>query len=150
LHRFFDIQMIIFFRKIPPSTRPNELKSHVEPALKKFIFFQSAKILKAEILILVDKNSGDREYHGLVYLDSDKSGQQVIKKLRGKPFKNRYLMIREFVNRNGTNDPRIRQSATNSQLNKRVNDRRRGDHLETVYDIPKIVNGSDNFSRKLI
>lgn len=134
------LRMIIFFRKIPSDTRPSDLKEHVEPVLKKFFLFTSGRILKTEILVLLDKVTEAEEYHGLVHISPESAGTRALKKLKGKPFKNRYLIIREYVVRDKNNDPRNKQVNIGRDIkDKRIEDRRRGNNLEILTGFPKII-----------
>ncbi len=130
--KFTDIFiMIIIIRHIPRNTLIAELDEFVTPALKRF-FFRSGSIVKTEILILRDIRTNKFQYHGLVHLDSQKTGQMVIKKLRGKRFKNRVTIVREYVNRSWHNDKRNYENTSDEIKQKRVGDRRGGSNLEVV------------------
>lgn len=126
--------MILFIRKIPFNTLPSELHDFVGPALKGGLFFQSGRILKAGILISHDKASEKIQFHGYVHIDSEKVGWRAIKKLNGKRFKNRLVIVREYKNRSWHNDRRLDALYVPQEiLDKRVKDRRRGNAIDLDY-----------------
>lgn len=143
--------MILFLRNIPENTRVNDLYEFLTPALKRSFPFRSGTIVKAEILVLRDKHTKLLEYHGLVHVDSEASGERVIKKIKGKRFKNKLVVIREYKKRDWQNDRRRKQQPVPEYiLNKRVHDRRRNNMLEIVQDPSTMFSASSKLSRKLI
>jgi len=91
------------------------------------VFFRVGRLVKAEILVIRDGNTKKTEYHGLIYVDSEKTGQRLIKKLNGKEFKNRTVEMREYYSRCWHNDRRLKHPDRYSKNNKekRVKARRR-------------------------
>ncbi|WP_396643643.1 hypothetical protein [Methylomonas sp. 2B] len=144
------LAMILFIRNVPASTHLSELEAYVAPALKRRFLFGGARILKAEILVILDKTTHTLEYHGLVHIDSDKVGLRAIKSLKGQRFKNKLVLVREYHNRNWHNDRRQTYQATQALADKRVADRRRGASLEFVKDISAIFSAPKTAARKLI
>ena len=131
--------MILFFRNIPASTEPFELEDFIQPALKAWLLFKSGRILKTELLAVHDTLANSVEFHALVYVDSEKTGQRIIKNLNGKSFKAKALEIREYITRCWQNDRRINREVSTSIQEKRQKDRRRIrlekiDHAQSYYD----------------
>jgi hypothetical protein len=128
--------MILFLRRIPANTHPDEMQDFVEQALKGGIFSKSGSVIKAEIIAVRDKYTKSVEFHGLVHLDSDKSGQRALKKLKGKPFKNKHILVKEYKHRTWHNDSRINYKNTPQDiLNKRVGDRRRESNPQSIKEL---------------
>ena len=143
--------MILFIKNIPANSHPSELQHYVESAVERRFFFRSGRVLKCEILVMQDKRTKAFEFHGLVYVDSDKSGQRAIQKLKGQCFKNKRVMVREYRVRSWHNDRRLKPiSVPDSIMEKRHGDRRRGQHVEVIKDMSKIFSSSEDFARKLI
>lgn len=141
--------MILFLRNIPADTDPNELKAYITPALEGGLFSGSGRILRAEIIIFRNKMTQALEYHGLVHIDPDHAGQRAIKKLKGKLFRNKEIMIREYVNRNQKNDPRnARKKVPKDIINKRIQDRRVVSQLEILNDYPRAFSPDYDISQK--
>lgn len=131
--------MILFFRNIPASTEPFELEDFIQPAIKAWLLFKPGRILKTEMLAVHDTLANSVEFHALVYVDSEKTGQQIIKKLNGKHFKTKTLEIREYITRCWQNDRRNNREVSNTIQEKRQKDRRRIrlekiDHAQSYYD----------------
>lgn len=119
--------MILFVRKIPSNTLPSELHDFVGPALKGGLFLRSGRILKAGILMIRNERTKWVEYHGYVHVESDKAGLRAIRKLNGKFFKNRVVIVREYKFRSWHNDPRLNnEHASPKNMERRIKDRRRG------------------------
>ena len=127
--------MIIFISNIPEDTRPSELFSFVNPALKIWWFFRSGKIQKAEILYIQDKINATSECHGLVHVNSTTAGLMAVARLNGKRFKNQKVLVREYFKRNSQNDRRLEQMHLPAAvLEKRQHQRRRGDNVDFIKD----------------
>lgn len=143
--------MILFIRKIPANTRLNELADFVQPALKGGLFKKPGRIVKIEILTLRDIHLHSFEYHGLVTVDSDETGHRVIKKLKGKLFKGKHTLVREYVQRRWQNDRRLKHHPEDAvALEKRKTDRRRNEkQLERVVDISDKLTSNGDFVRKI-
>lgn len=143
--------MIIFVKNIPANSQTSELQHYVESAVKRHFFFRSGRVLKCEVLVLQDKRTKVFEFHGLVHVDSDKAGQRALQKLKGKRFKNKLVVVREYKFRSWHNDRRLRQdSVPDTITEKRLADRRRGQGVEVIKDISKIFSSPEDFARKLI
>ncbi len=143
--------MIIFVRNIPANSHPSELQQYVASAVKRNFFFRSGKILKCEILVLQDKRTKVLEFHGMVHVDSDRAGERAIQQLKGRRFKNKLVIVREYKCRSWHNDRRLRHEGVALTVSeKRLTDRRRGQGVEIIKDISKMFSSPEDFARKLI
>lgn len=140
---------MIFIRNVPELTLRKDLIAFVTPALKALLS-PSGKVVKAEILVLLDARTKQMEYHGLVTVDSEKAGRRALKKLNGKRLNGRLVMVREFAIRSWRNDRRLNHVCVADAMGKgfRRNDRRRGKDLEVVKDISGMFSSDEGFSRK--
>lgn len=144
--------MILFIRKIPANTKLSELIAFVEPYVKGSLFRKAGIIRDARIMALRDLRLHTLEFHGLITIDPDSVALRVIKKLKGKRFKGKFVIVREFVRRDWHNDPRQGQSQDNptAGVERRVSDRRRGKDLEIIKDISEQFSNAGDFTRKNI
>lgn len=142
--------MIIFLRKIPATTKLSEIEDFVSPALKGFLFGTIGRIEKIEILVLQDKLLNTIEFHGLVTIDPERAAKRVIKKLKGRRFKGKQIIIRQYYQRNWHNDPRMHAEQRGTHSERRKADRRRGGNLETIKDISEQFSSHKSFVRKAI
>lgn len=118
--------MILFLRKIPTHSNESDIRRLLQPAIKHGLFRQKGNIIDIDILRLKDLRTSLVEQHGLVMVDSDSTGQHVLKKLRGALLNGRRIMIREYRLRSYQNDPRLNSMPLSSKLQeKRQGDRRR-------------------------
>lgn len=142
--------MIIFLRKIPAATKPSEIIAFVEPAIKGGLFRRSGRITGVKILALQDKRLKTLEFHGLVTVEPDAVALRAIKKLKGRRFKGKFVVIRQYFERDWHNDPRQNRGALVEQniQNRRMSDRRRGKDLEIIKDISEKFSSSGDFVRK--
>lgn len=144
--------MILFIRNIPAHTRLSDLHNHVEPALETWFFFRfrHGTITNSEIITLYDQETGQYEHHGLVHLSSEKAGRRAIVKLRGKRFKNRFVVVRPYFSRSWHNDRRLKTGqAVRELLEKRTGDRRRhSNRLAVVQNVSAIFQSHETFTRK--
>lgn len=123
--------MIIFIRKIPSNTLPSELHDFVGLALKAGLFFRSGRILGSGILVIQNHDTQTAEYHGYLHVDLEYAGRRAIKKLNGKKFKNRMVIVREYKLRNWHNDRRQNESQSDGFPERRIKDRRRSNIIVT-------------------
>jgi len=140
--------MILFIRKIPANTKLNEIVAFVEPAVKGGLFRKGGVIKGAKILALRDMRLNTVEFHGLVNVEPDKEAQRVLKKLKGKRFKGKFVVIRQYYQRDWHNDKRHNRQdvADAGMMEQRITDRRRGKDLEIIEDLNYLKVG--DFSRK--
>ncbi len=99
--------MIIFVRNIPANSQISELQAFVASAVKRNFFFRSGRVLKSEILVMQDMRTKAYEFHGMVHVDSDLAGARAIQQLKGRRFKNKLVMVREYKFRSWHNDRRL-------------------------------------------
>lgn len=142
--------MIIFIRKIPADTKLSEVIAFVEPALKGRLFRKGGVIKGAKILVLRDKRLNAIEFHGLVTVELDKVALRAIKDLKGRRFKGKFVVVRQYYQRNWHNDPRQNRAAAQAadSIERRVSDRRRGKDLEIIEDISSKFSSEGDFFRK--
>ncbi len=141
--------MIIFLRKIPADTRYQDIEDFIEPAMKGGIFKKSGRIVRIEILALRDTRLNAVEFHALVDIEPEKVGFRVLKYLKGKRFKDRLIIVRQYFNRSWHNDPRQNyQTVPASIMERRIADRRRGKHLEKIQDSSIRFSNAGDFVRK--
>lgn len=141
--------MIIFLRKIPANTKYNEISEFITPGLKGGLFRRSGRIIKVEILGLKDTRLNTVEFHALVTVEPDAAGFRALKVLKGRRFKDKLIVIRQYVFRSWQNDPRQRyQTLAPGVLEKRKADRRRSKDLEVIKDISDSFSSSGDFVRK--
>ena len=140
--------MIIFLRKIPANTKYGDLVDFVTPALKGGLFRKAGRIVKVEILALHDTRLNVHEFHGLVTIEPDSAAVRAIKILKGHRFKDKLIIVRQYVHRSWHNDPRQNHKRFDIDVEKRKTDRRRGKYLETIKDISGQFSSAGDFARK--
>jgi hypothetical protein len=141
--------MIIFLRKIPADTKLGELVDFVTPALKGNLFRKSGKIVKVDILSLHDIRLNTMEFHGLVTVEPEVAGFRALKLLKGRRFKDRLVVVRQYFQRSWQNDNRQNYRQTETEIvEKRKTDRRRGKNLEIIKDISEQFSSTGDFVRK--
>lgn len=134
--------MILFLKDIPANTRPNELHDYVFSAFTNGGDQASGRVLKAEVMVIRDKQTNGLEHHGLVFVDSRASGMLAIQNLSGKPFSNTCVSIRPYVHRDLNNDRRLLEASAGYQ--QRGIDRRRGDRIEIHIDLSNVFHYQDD------
>ncbi len=140
--------MILFLRKIPANTKLAEISDFVSPALKGGLFRKSGRIVKIEILALHDVRLNAHEFHGLVTVEPDSAGFRAIKLLKGRRFKDKLILVRQYVHRSWHNDPRQSHKRFNIHDERRKSDRRRGKYLEVISDLSGRFSSTGDFARK--
>lgn len=140
--------MIIFIRKIPANTKFGDIADFVTPALKGGLFRRAGRIVKIEILALHDTQLNTHEFHGLVTIEPDSAGLRAIRQLKGRRFKDKLLIIRQYVHRSWHNDRRQPSHRFKLDHENRKADRRRGKFLEVIKDISGQFSSSGDFARK--
>lgn len=129
--------MIIFLKGIPATTTLNDLLEFIRPAIKGGWFGQSGRVLGVNIFELQDTRFKAQEFHGLVSVEPDAVAVRAIKRLKGRRFKGKLVVVRQYFPRDGHNDPRQNHNITVTQhlSDRRKGCRRRGKDLELVRDI---------------
>ncbi|MDD2761957.1 MAG: hypothetical protein PHH11_16900 [Methylomonas sp.] len=142
--------MIIFIRKIPANTKLSEIINFVEPAVKGGLFRRSGSISDAKILALRDVRLRTMEFHGLVTIEPESVAFRVIRKLKGKRFKGKFVIIRQYFQRDWHNDPRQHSEGKIALhiIERRKADRRRGKDLEIMQDISDQFSSAGDFVRR--
>lgn len=142
--------MVIFIRKIPANTKLSEIIGFIEPAIKGGLFRKSGKIRGAKILALRDMRLRTLEFHGLVTVEPDAVGLRAIKKLKGRRFKGKFVIVRQYFQRDWHNDPRQNRERQGDgiSIERRTFDRRRGKDLEIIQDISERFSNAGDFVRK--
>ena len=141
--------MIIFLRNIPSNTRYKDISAFVEPALKGGLFGRPGKITKIELLPLKDARLKSEEFHALVTVEPDGVGFRALKLLKGKRFKDKLIVVRQFVHRNWHNDSRHNhQPLPSNVLERRLFDRRRGKNVERIQEYTIGIMDPGDFARR--
>jgi len=112
--------MIIFLRNIPEKTKLSDIIAFIEPIMKKKWFQRKGEIVKVRIMKLNDPRTEASEFHGVVTIEPDKVGKQIIRALNRKRFLDKHIAVHEYHYRSWHNDLRL-------DCFVRDNDRRRGD-----------------------
>lgn len=143
--------MILFLRNIPANTGTTEIINYLQPAVRAGLFAKSGEILVVKVMSMLDQETGEIEHHGLAVLDSDETGRRVIKKLNGKPFKGKRMVVREYMLRRWQNDPRRKQVILPPDIvDQRQSDRRRNKvRLKKVVDISTRLSSLEGFAPSL-
>lgn len=142
--------MNIFLRRIPANTKHIEISEFIAPALNKGFFRKPGQIIDVQILALQDIRVGTIEYHGLVTLDSESTAQNAIRILRNRRLNGRLVVVRPYYHRSWYNDPRQeRNPAGIDFVEKRRNDRRRGQYLQIIKNVSDRFNSEDDFFNSL-
>lgn len=142
--------MILFIRKIPASSKLSDLIEFVEPAIKGGLFRRAGAIINVRILALRDVRLRTVEFHGLVTIEPDVVALKAIKKLKGRRFKGKFVIVRQYFQRDWHNDLRQPHQARAGlqERERRVADRRRGKDLEFIEDISDYFSSSGDFVRR--
>ncbi len=131
--------MMLFFRNVPATTRPNELYKFVAQAVAGDFSKQSKQVVKAEVLVIRDKQTNQLEHHGLVSIDCDDTGIRALKNLNGLLFHDSEILVRCYKQRDIENDRRRSDKPVPPDiLEKRIQDRRRGDKVEAYIDFSNV------------
>lgn len=140
--------MIIFLQRIPAKITRENIIDFIEPTLKGGWFKKSGYIKNINILILKDTIQDTLEYHALVTVEPDSVGERVTRLLNRKPIIGKHIAVREYMQRNWHNDPRLTPKHKHyGRIEKRLADRRRGDRLEVVEQFNVKIYGHDRFHR---
>ncbi|MBD9357257.1 RNA recognition motif domain-containing protein [Methylomonas albis] len=131
--------MLLFFRNIPAPTRPNELYSYLAMGVSEDLMEQAKPVMKAEVMVIRDKRTNRLEHHGLVSVNSDEAGIYAIKNLDGLLFHGCAVLVRCYKQRDVNNDRRRNSLPVPQEfMEKRIQDRRRGDKVEIYVDFSNV------------
>ncbi len=101
--------MRLIFSNLPSSVSLDEFFAFAASGCKPLLSFQrQSHIVKCEILHLVDPQQNRGQFLGLVTCDSDKAGQQAIRKLNGKSLCGRMIKVREYQMRSASDKRALR------------------------------------------
>ncbi|MDD5033658.1 MAG: RNA-binding protein [Methylococcaceae bacterium] len=88
--------MLLFIANIPGDTLHKELIEFIGPVLKGGLFQARGEIKYIKILAIKDHDNDSVEYHAVTSILPDSVALRVIKKLNGKVFRGKRIVIREF------------------------------------------------------
>jgi hypothetical protein len=129
----------LFIRKIPAGANSGELQEFVEahfPWLWRIGLGKKARVIKTQILTMVDKSTKEIEYHGLAVVEPASAADELIARMNLKYFKGRRVNVRRYYVRSSRNERRKFQDEEETQTPKyvRLRDRRR-ENLEIMDDV---------------
>ena len=102
--------MIIFVKGIPSSAQRQDLHDFILRGLQRrwlLPMFQKKSVDKCDILRIENMENQRFEYHGLVHVGDDRTGQALIKQLDGTRFGDREVEVRSYQQRTGQRDRRL-------------------------------------------
>lgn len=125
--------MILFFSRIAPGTREEDIYAYVAPIVKGNVLQKTGVVKDIQILILKDILLDKLEYHAMVTIEPDEVAHRVHKKLNRKPINGKHVAVRNFVSRSWHADLRVNTQGTSEILiDRRIGDRRRGFRMKRV------------------
>ena len=131
--------MLLFFRNIPATTRPNELYFYVGMAVSEDLIAQAEQVIMVDVMVIRDRRTNQLEHHGLVSVSSDAAGIRAIKNLNGLLFNDCEVLVRCYKQRDIKNDRRRNGLRVPQEIiDKRIQDRRRGDRVEIYVDFSNV------------
>jgi hypothetical protein len=145
--------MWIFIGGLPGSATRAELETFVLQSLsgRFHIPFLSPRpsLQKIDILEVVERDTGRSEFHGLVRVEPDKAGQELIRRLGMRRFKGARLKVHRYLRRSWTRDRRAIHAAAMVDIDsdRRSADRRRHRLLISRRSHPR-VESRDQFRRQ--
>lgn len=122
--------MLLLIKGIPRYSTRKEIVNFIASSrgtLTRWIpFINSVSLGKCEILRVEDKDAETVEYHALISVEPDKSGEVLIRKLNGMLFHGKRVEVKSYTKRSTYKDRR-RQHADLELLprERRKQDRRR-------------------------
>jgi len=134
--------MMLFIRRIPTDLSRRELEKIVREALKPKVwwpFGPPGTLTRCEVLAIFDKDTGDRERHGLVSIVPQRAAWRVIKRLNRSKMKGKMVEVRPYVKRMYQRDRRIRGYDDRAiEHEARTDDRRRPNLVEATEQSPQV------------
>jgi hypothetical protein len=124
--------MLVFFKRLPAGTRKNEIENFIAKAVKGGLFSKSGQVGNISIIERRNPQLNMTDYHGIVSIEPDIVAERVIKKLNRKLFKGKYIEIRRYYLRRGTNDPRKKLNAGKFSDSRRKMERRQEVNSEST------------------
>ena len=142
--------MMIFIRKLPRGTSKRELQNFIADGLKpKFglPFGVQGELHKCDILVIIDKDTGSVERHGLAMVLPEKAAEKLIHKLNRTRIRGRLVEVREYVHRSTRTDRRGEESGDRKQGQEQRGPDRRRPHLEIENELNPGIVGLKGFNR---
>jgi hypothetical protein len=133
--------MMIFFRRVPADLTRRELEQIVCDAIKpRFwgLVGPKGSVARCEILCIHDKDSGERERHGLVSVVPQAAAQTALNRLNPLRIKGRVVEVRPYVKRVYQRDRRQTGEGVTTAGEQRRQDRRRPNLTEGFERSPQI------------
>ncbi|MCF7971053.1 MAG: RNA-binding protein [Methylococcaceae bacterium] len=137
--------MIIFLRNIPEKTKHSDIIAFIEPAMKKRWFQKKGEIINVRVMKLNDARTEASEFHGVVTIEPDKVGVQVVQALNRKRFLDKHIAVHEYQCRNWHNDLRLDQAVCDHE--RRKGERRHGD-LQEAGNVSSQAASTQNFLKR--
>ena len=92
--------MLVIVCKIPAKTSLGELLEFALSCFNSWLPFQKGpEVNRYEILEILDGETNDLEYHGLINFQHAKDAEKAIKRLNGKKLRGSIVTVREYVHR---------------------------------------------------
>lgn len=123
--------MIIFIREIPETASQKELGDFVSGGLGRMRllpFTRKGKVEKCDILRIKDLATDRVEYHGLAYLDDERTAKTLVKKLNGAKLNGKRVEVHGYCKRSPLRD---RRQSDRPMENLAIMDRRQKDRRRT-------------------
>jgi len=135
--------VIIFIRNIGMDASHIDILDFIESGLVASDFLDKEFIGDIEIMQLKDPMTNKFEFHGLIAVEPDVLGQQLINELNNTLLLDNAVKLREYVRRDKVNDPRLKYRPVKAIEEKRKADRRRSDLNVLVEEYAEIVIAAD-------
>jgi len=119
--------VIIFIRNIGMEPAHIDILDFIESGMTLAELGGSEFIGDVEIMQLKDSMANKFEFHGLVAVEPDSLGIKVIKGLNNTKLLEKPVTLREYVQRDKSNDPRLKYRPAAAINEQRLSDRRRDD-----------------------
>lgn len=100
--------MKLFIPRIPADSTRTQLRHFIESSFNTkswnpFIKEEKHKLVSYEIICIAEQN-GIKETHGLIEIVPDKGAQEVIRRLHGKTFNGKRVIVRQYLERAANKD----------------------------------------------
>ena len=117
--------MKLFIPRVPDDSSRKQLRNFIESGFKTKwwdLFAKKPKIISCE-LICITQNNGIKEHHGLVEVVPDQAAREVIRRLHGKMFNNKRIIVRQYSERakNKISSPEDDQRRPNIEVENKRN-----------------------------
>lgn len=119
--------MIIFIRNIGIEAAHIDILDFIESGMTASELEDSDFVGDVEIMQLKDPMTNKFEFHGLISVEPNRLGAKVIDTLNNTVLLKQLVTLREYVQRDKENDPRLKYRPTAAVSERRLSDRRRGD-----------------------